>query len=114
MSTDAGKRRETVGFERETATRGSLGVKGPGTWASLGTRFASVRFGTSAERREAAAEQAVQACTFRTLRDELTATITVRDRIAWDGLVWDITGIALVRPPVGAAEMEFTATASKG
>lgn len=114
MTIGAGKRREAIAFLRGIESRSSLGVVREGMPAVVGTRFANVRFGSSAERREAAADSAVQAATFRTLRDALTATITAEHKIRWDGLDWDITGIALVRPAVGAAELEFTATARRG
>lgn len=114
MTIGAGQRRENITFQSTNEARDSLGVMADGTWADIGTRLASVRFGSSGERREAAVEQATQAITFRVLADTLAETITAQDRISWDGLAFDITGIARIRPPAGAAEIEFTATASRG
>jgi head-tail adaptor len=108
-----GKRDRVIAFERLTVSRTTLGGKpeAAGTWAELGTRLASVLFGSGAERRAAAVEQAVQPATFRVLADELTTTITVKDRITHLGLSWDIASIT----PIGRRpdEIEFTATASR-
>ena len=109
-----GQRRETIAFERGTSARSALGVTMESQWSALGSRLASVRFGSSGERREAAQDGAVQAATFRALADTLTRSVTARDRIVWRGSAWDITGAVVVQPPVGAAEVEFTAVAALG
>lgn len=108
----AGKRDRRIVFERKTTTRGGLGVKGAVQWSAIDGRWASVRFGSGQERREAAVEGAVQPATFRTLADRMTRTITTEDRIGYGGLTYDITGIA----PIGRGpeEFEFTAVASRG
>lgn len=109
---NAAKRDRRIEFQRGSTTRNSLGGIEARSWFALGSRWASARFGASAERRAAAVEQAVQAATFRTLADALTRTVTVDDRIAYGGLVFDIVGIV----PVGRGpeELEFTAMASRG
>lgn len=114
MTIGAGKRRELITFQRATVVQDAYGEEVP-TWADIpnGSRLANVRFGTSAERREAAAEAASQVTTFRVLADSLAESITITDRIRWDGLDWDITGIARIRPMAGAAEIELTAVASR-
>ena len=114
----AHKRDQRIGFQRAAdVNRSALGTKVAASWSEIGRRLASVRYGTSAERRESrsqrgeyGAESAVQAATFRTLADSLTRTVTVQDRITHDGLTYDITGIAVA----GRAEIEFTATARRG
>lgn len=108
----AGSRNSVATFQRNQAARSALGGLAAADWQLLFTRFASVTYGNSAERRAAAGEQALQIATFRVLADSDTRAITVRDRISIDGLAWDITGIA----PIGAPaprEIEFTATASR-
>lgn len=112
--TPAGERNKRITFERATSTRGGLGQPGARTWASIGAaRWAKVLYGTGAERRAASVEGAVQSATFRVLADSLTRGVLVTDRISFDGLVWDIGGIAPIGGPV-AYEIEFTATASRG
>lgn len=109
----AGKRSRRVGFERATAARGALGGKSAVTWSAAGSRLAGIRYGSGAERQAATAEGATQAATVRVLADDLTRTITARERITFDGLAWDITAIA----PIGQGnrgEIEFTVTANRG
>ena len=107
----AHKRDQRIGFQRAAdVNRSALGTKVAASWSEIGRRLASVRYGTSAERRESGTESAVQAATFRTLADSLTRTVTVQDRITHDGLTYDITGIAAA----ARAEIEFTATARRG
>ena len=110
--TPAGQFNKKIGFERNGAGRSALGGVAAPSWSSLGTRKAKVLYGTGAERRAAAGEQAVQPATFRVRADSLTLTVTQKDRITLDGLAWDVTGIALVGGPV-AQEIEFTTTASR-
>ncbi|WP_408585920.1 head-tail adaptor protein [Novosphingobium sp.] len=111
--TPAGQRNKAVVFERNSGGRSALGGKAQPNWQPLGpARLAKVLYGSGAERRAAAGEQAVQAATVRVLADVLTRSVAVRDRITFDGLAWDITGVALIGGPV-ASEIEFTATASR-
>ena len=94
-------------FERSAATQDAYGEDQLG-WSTWAAAMASVRFGSSAERREAAAEQGSQAATFRVLATAKTRAVTVRDRISFSGAAWDIEGIA----PIGRSEIEFTAVRS--
>jgi len=112
----AGKRKTRVRFERNAGGRSALGGKAAANWQLLGSRLADVRFGSSAERRTTASDQAAtQVATFRVLADSLTNGVGVRDRIVTpgDGLAWDITGLAPIGAPK-ATEIEFTATAVRG
>ncbi len=71
-----------------------------------GEAFAEVKFGTGAERREAAQESASAPATFRVLRTDLTAVVTPKDRIVFDSSYWDITSAV----PLGFNEgVEITA-----
>lgn len=82
------------------------------SWATLFACFAGVRWGTSAERRTAAGEQAVQTATFRVLASMDARSVRVTDRIVHDGLNWDVTGIAPIGGPA-PSEIEFTAVAGR-
>lgn len=114
----AGKRDTRVSFQRNGAGRSALGGKAAPSWSELFTRLASVSWGSSAERRNAAVEQAVQVCTFRVLADSQTRTVLATDRIVMTdaggpALAFDITGIAQAGSPA-PNELEFTCTASRG
>lgn len=115
----AGKRDRRVRFERTTTVQEGLGGDAPGVWALLEHAFAAVRFGTSAERRQAGMEGASQVATFRVLSTANLRSATEADRIrfapmggncdAADAPVWNITGgIA-----IGRGEIEFTAVTRK-
>ena len=78
-----------------------------GEWAEIGSRLSQVFFGKGAERREAAMTRASQSATFRLRVDVLTRSITVRDRLSYEGCDWDISGIAQDTPQSG--EIEITA-----
>lgn len=75
-------------------------------WTAYATAFAQVIFGTGAERREAAQESATAPATFRVLATTKTRAVTVKDRISFDGSLWDITSVV----PLGLNEgVEITA-----
>lgn len=107
----AGKLDRRIVFERGSAARNALGGKAPLGWTELGSRLAQVLYGTGAERRAGGVEGAAQSATFRARKDDLTSTVTVRDRIAFDGLTWDITSVA----PAGRAPawIDFTGVAGR-
>lgn len=106
--TPAGRRDRTIVFERATNVADDHGGEVP-TWAPLVSAAAAVRHGTSAERRDAAAERGSQAATFRVLSTAATRGVLVTDRIAFDGSAWDIEGIAQVT----RAEIEFSGVRSR-
>lgn len=114
--TAAGKRDDLIRFERSADVRSDLGTKQRKSWTEIGNgRWARTFYGTGAERRQGGAnqketERAVQVATFNVHSDSLTRSILITDRIAFDGLHWDINGII----PLGRGEIEFTATASRG
>lgn len=109
-----GQRDTRISFQRNGAARSALGGKAAADWAELFSRLAKVTWGSSAERRSAAVEGAIQTATFRTLADSETKSITAKDRIVMaDGLTFDVTGIAPIGSPV-PYEIEFTCTANRG
>jgi head-tail adaptor len=111
-TTPTGQRDKRVAFQRAATTRSAAGPVKVSSWDEIGRRWVKITYGSSAERREAGAERAVQTATFRCLADSLTRTIAVMDRIVHGGLAYDVTGIA----PIGRGphEFEFTGTASRG
>ena len=108
MPVGAGKRDRKIVFERATTAQDDYGEE-VSIWAKWCGAFAVVRFGNSAERRQAAAEQASQAATFRVLATAKTRAVTPLYRIQFDGAAWDIEGIA----PIGREEIEFTAVRAR-
>jgi SPP1 family predicted phage head-tail adaptor len=110
--TGAGERNQRAAFQRNAAVRSPLGGKTAEAWQPLFTCWASVRWGTSAERRAAAGEQAVQTATFRVLASTDARGVLVTDRIVHNGLNWDITDIVPIGGPA-PRKIEFTATASR-
>ena len=106
----AGVRDRKIVFQRFTSTRDGLNavVK---TWATYATEWAAVSYGTGAERREAAQEKGSQAATFWVPRNTLTAALTLKDRISFDGMLWDIVSKV---PTHDNSEIEITAVASSG
>jgi head-tail adaptor len=110
--TPAGEFNQTLVFQRNIAGRSALGGKAAANWESIGSRKAKVLYGTGAERRGAAGEQAVQPATFRTRADSLTRTVKVTDRIAFLGQYWDITSVVPIGGPA-PSEIEFTAIADR-
>ena len=110
--TGAGQLNQSIAFQRNTGGRSAMGGAAPEAWTTLGTRKAKILYGSGAERRSAAGEQAVQPATFRVRADSLTKAVTQKDRITVDGLVWDITSIAPIGGPAPTF-IDFTATASR-
>lgn len=109
-------RKWRIAFERATVERGELGRVNEKSWASLGSRWAAVYWGSGAERRAAGVEQAVQSASFNVLADSVVRTITVGDRIRLSAeggeMVFDITAITPTGPLRG--EFDFTGVASRG
>lgn len=108
----AGRRDTRVTFWQPTTTRDAQGGLNA-SFADAGARLAKVLWGSSAERRETAVEGAVQTATFRVLADTLTRLVTTEWQIRCTrmgvALTFDVTGFV----PIGADEIEFTATASR-
>lgn len=103
----AGSMDKRVTFQRASAGENSLGEEVIGPWADICTRWAQVSYGTGAERREAAAEEATMTITVTTHRDEATLAVTPANRIVFDGHTYNITSIADLP---GNVARQFTAT----
>jgi len=101
----AGRRDKLVTLQRATTVQDEYFEEIP-TWADIGSEWAAVYFGRGSERREAAMEQGSQAATFNVLSNDLTRSVTLKDRIFWEA-AWDITAIAPDTPKRG--QIEFTA-----
>lgn len=111
-ATPAGARDRKIRFERTAPTEDDAGVEVPGAPVLIQAAWAMVRFGASAERRQAAVEGASQVATFRVLSTAALRGVTERDHIVFEGDSWSIVGIARIGGD--AHEIEFTATVRKG
>lgn len=96
-----------IKVERATVTQDDYGEEIE-TWAQAFQEWARVFYGRGNERREAAADRSEMPITFSVLANINTRTITARDRIRYDGLIWNIEGVA----PVTRGEIEITAIAA--
>lgn len=106
----AGARDRQIVIERATVTRDALGTEVE-TWSPLQPEYAAVKYGTGVERREGAGRAAALTATFIVLANTGTRSVTARDRLAFDGLTWDISSAVL---STDRSEMEITATARNG
>lgn len=103
----AGQRDRKVTFYPRVFAEDAQGVETESDGTGV-PAFASVRFGTSAERREAGAQAAVQSATFRVLS---TAALRAADgtwQIEFDGSRWGVAGKPAQAGSQGR-ELEFTA-----
>lgn len=101
----ATQRTELIVIQRATPTEDEHGGQTL-VWATYATRRARVRFGTAQEKREAAQEGGVQSATFECVRSSTLDTVTLKDRIVYDGSNWDI----VERAPFDTAAIRFTGT----
>lgn len=103
----AGDRDRLVSIERAAVAQDGYGEEIE-TWAEAFKEWARVFYSRGNERREAAAERSEMPITFSVLANGNSRTITARDRILYDGLIWNIQGVA----PVTRGEIEITAVAA--
>ena len=90
----SGRRKHLIRIERETET-GRDSLNAPVVeWSLLAERWASAHFGAGREQREAAQLNAIQAASFEVLHDPDTAGVTAKDRVVFDGAVWEIKSVA--------------------
>lgn len=101
------KRGDLVTFQRATTAQDDYGEEIQ-TWGTLCTEFAQVFYGRGDERRQAAMEQGRQSATFQVPSNNSTRSVTLTDRISFDGSTWDIEGKAADVP--SRRKIEFTAT----
>lgn len=90
----AGDRSVKITLQRSTPAFDNAGVE-IDSWATLGSAWASVRYGTGTERRQLGQEGAAIVASFRLLAFATARGLTPRDRLV-DGLgrVWNITSVA--------------------
>lgn len=103
----AGVRDRLIVIERAAITQNDYGEEIE-TWATAFDEFARVFYSRGNERREAAAERSETPITFSVLTNSNSLTITARDRIRYDGLIWNIENVA----PVTRGDIEITAIAA--
>lgn len=94
--------------QRATVVVDDYGGETP-TWADVEQAWARVRFGVAQEKREAAQESGVQSATFELMPTTALLTVTLKDKIIFDGSDWDITEVA----PLERNLLRFTATRSR-
>lgn len=100
----AGRRDSLITLQHFTATTDEYGEEVE-TWADLGQEWAAVFYGRGDERRQAAVEQGKQSANFQVLSNDLTRSVSIKDRIDYDGSLWDIVGIS----PMDRSQIEYTA-----
>ena len=107
--TDPGKRPHLIFFQRRGAASDDGYTNQPGAWAEQTRAWAQVRYGTGAERREAAQERASQSATFECDWSPALEAILMTDRIVIFDTAWDIKGKATIG---GNKEIHFTGVAN--
>lgn len=108
MTLPAGKYDRKARFVRVTEVQDALGTM-VASEATLVSAWAMMRYGTAAERRTGAGEEATGAATLRVRSTAALRGVTTRDRVEVDGQIWAIQGIA--RVAVQGSDIEFTLTA---
>jgi SPP1 family predicted phage head-tail adaptor len=103
----AGHRDRIIAIERAAVNQNEYGEEIE-TWAEAFKEWARVFYGKGNERREAAADRSEMPITFLVLANSNSRTITARNRIRYDGLIWNIEGVA----PLTRGEIEITAIAA--
>lgn len=86
----AGNRDTLITFERANTTQDDYGEEVP-TWATLGTEWAAINWGRGDERRQAGMEQGSQSATFTVYDNQMTRSVSPKDRLKADDAPWDIT-----------------------
>lgn len=99
----SGTRNHLIIVERATITRNPYNEQVE-TWGEYCRAYAAVFYGNGTEQREAAQTQASQVASFEVLANSKTRTISVTDRISFNGL-WDIRSVA----PMGRDGIKLTA-----
>lgn len=100
------RRDKLVSIQRATVTQDDYN-EDIEAWAEVRKEWARVRYGNAAERREAAQTQSARSATFDLADNALTRGLTAKDRIAWDGIDWNLTAPGI---PISGGELQFTAT----
>lgn len=100
----ASQRTGLVVFQRAAVIENEYGEPVVSGWTTYATRSARIRFGTAAEKREAAQEGGAQTATFECHRSAALDAVTLSDRISCLGSDWDITETA----PLDRKTIRFT------
>ena len=109
----AGRRRDKIVFQRAGLT--DDGYTEREDWdnpVTVATEWAAVFYGSGAERRQAAMEQGSQTATFEVPSNNATRSMSVKDRIVFNGASWDIERISLDTPKLGEIAFESTRAAT--
>lgn len=94
--TDPGQRPHLVLVQRRGAEVDDGYTKQPGGWDPYTRGYARIRYGTAAERREAAQDAATQAATFEFDWSPKLAAVLPSDRLVVFGTAWDITSAVVI------------------
>lgn len=86
----AGNLDRRVTIERATVTQDPFGGDQM-AWATLGTVWASVLYLSDAERLSASQVNATVEARFTFRSSTVTRTVTAKDRINYDGALWDLS-----------------------
>lgn len=105
----AGQRPHLVTIQRQGSPSDDGYNSIPGAWATHATAWARVRYGTGAERREAAQENATQAATFEFDWTPTLAAVRPTDRLICFDTAWDVASAVTVG---GNDEVHITAVAN--
>ncbi len=91
----SGRRAHLVSFERASVARDGYG-QDIETWVELEPAWCAVYYGLGSEQRAAAMEDALQPATFECDYTATLATLSARDRVAFDAGVWDIKAMNVI------------------
>lgn len=94
--TDPGQRHHLIVIQRQGAETDDGYTKRPGAWADYARAWARIRYGTSAERREAAQERASRTATFECDWSPTLAAVKPTDRLIVFDTAWDISDAAVM------------------
>lgn len=94
--TDPGQRPHLVIIQRQGAETDDGYTKQPGAWAEYTRGWARVRYGTAAERREAAQEAASRTATFEFDWTPTLQAVEPTDRLVAFDTAWDISDAAVI------------------
>lgn len=86
-----GRLKHRIQFERASPPVDDGYTSVTGDWVLLTMAWSDVFYGTGTEQRQAAQEGASQAASFEVLANSKTRTVSVTDRIKFDGGAWNIT-----------------------
>lgn len=107
--TDPGQRPHLVVIQRRGAEADDGYTKQPGAWAEYTRAWARIRYGTAAERREAASERASRTATFECEWTPKLEALKPTDRLVAFDTGWDITDAAVIGM---RSEVHITAVAN--